>query len=137
MQRDGADHVVLDTTGVAASMDIVARFPSIASFCRELGIDIRTTPIPVAPAAHYFMGASAPTLGCTTVSASPPPGKRRAPASTARTASPAIRCWRRPSSGRTAAHIASGSHSAAAPDPHAVAVTPHATELPSPSRSRD
>ena len=32
------------------------RFPTITSRCKENGIDISTSPIPVAPAAHYSMG---------------------------------------------------------------------------------
>jgi L-aspartate oxidase len=35
------------------------RFPTVAEFCREAGIDPRTTPIPVVPAAHYHMGGVA------------------------------------------------------------------------------
>ena len=133
MRTDGADHVLIDTTGVAARMDIVARFPSIASFCRELGIDIRTTPIPIAPAAHYFMGGiRTDTWGRTTV-----PGLYAA----GEAACTGVHGANRLASnslletvvfgGRTAAHIASGSHSAAAPDPHAVSVAPRATQPPS------
>ncbi len=32
------------------------RFPTISNKCKENGIDISSTPIPVAPAAHYTMG---------------------------------------------------------------------------------
>jgi L-aspartate oxidase len=35
------------------------RFPTVAQFCREAGIDPRTTPIPIVPAAHYHMGGIA------------------------------------------------------------------------------
>ena len=31
-------------------------FPTVYAYCQEFGIDPRTTPIPVAPAAHYHMG---------------------------------------------------------------------------------
>lgn len=36
-----------------------ARFPAIADFCREAGIDPSRDPIPVRPAAHYHMGGVA------------------------------------------------------------------------------
>ncbi len=32
------------------------RFPSIYKYCQEYGLDISKQPIPVSPAAHYFMG---------------------------------------------------------------------------------
>ncbi|WP_227498575.1 L-aspartate oxidase [Synechococcus sp. PCC 7336] len=32
------------------------RFPTIATVCRSYGIDVYTQPVPVAPAAHYWMG---------------------------------------------------------------------------------
>lgn len=35
------------------------RFPAIATYCREAGIDPATDPIPVRPAAHYHMGGVA------------------------------------------------------------------------------
>lgn len=55
MHIAGADHVVLDCTGIDG-VDLQARFPGIWTFCHDAGIDMRTDPIPVAPAAHYFMG---------------------------------------------------------------------------------
>ena len=36
--------------------DFAARFPGIFALCRARGIDPRTQPIPVTPAAHYIMG---------------------------------------------------------------------------------
>ncbi len=45
--------VYLDATGIP---DVDARFPTAARTCREAGLDIATQPIPVAPAAHYFIG---------------------------------------------------------------------------------
>lgn len=36
--------------------DLEARFPTVLRNCLERGIDIRTQPIPVVPAAHYFCG---------------------------------------------------------------------------------
>ena len=35
------------------------KFPAIARFCREIGIDAATQPIPVRPAQHYHMGGVA------------------------------------------------------------------------------
>ena len=55
MQRENTDAVWLDCTGLK-SVDLGARFPGISSFCEGVGIDMRTQPIPVAPAAHYLMG---------------------------------------------------------------------------------
>ncbi len=57
--------VVLDATTV---VDVARRFPTADQQCREVGLDIATTPVPVAPAAHYFMGGVLTDLwGRTTV----------------------------------------------------------------------
>ena len=40
----------------ALGTNFVKRFPTIYGKCREAGIDPATTPIPVAPGAHYHMG---------------------------------------------------------------------------------
>ena len=57
--------VVLDATGVP---DVARRFPTADEQCREVGLDIATSPVPVAPAAHYFMGGVLTDLwGRTTV----------------------------------------------------------------------
>jgi len=45
--------VYLDATGVP---DVARRFPTADEQCREVGLDIATQPVPVAPAAHYCMG---------------------------------------------------------------------------------
>lgn len=42
------------TTAVGASF--AEEFPTVYGYCREAGIDPVTQPIPVVPAAHYFMG---------------------------------------------------------------------------------
>lgn len=55
MRREGSEHVFLDCTGLK-SIDLTARFPGISTHLEALGIDIRTDPIPVSPAAHYLMG---------------------------------------------------------------------------------
>jgi len=55
MRREGSDSVSLDCTGLR-SIDVAARFPGIYAHCKSVGIDMRTQPIPVAPAAHYLMG---------------------------------------------------------------------------------
>ena len=57
--------VVLDATSVA---NVATRFPTAEEQCREVGLDIATTPVPVAPAAHYCMGGVLTDLwGRTTV----------------------------------------------------------------------
>jgi L-aspartate oxidase len=55
MKLTGADHVDLDCSAIT-HVDVTERFPGISQFCANAGIDIRTDPIPIAPAAHYFMG---------------------------------------------------------------------------------
>ena len=48
--------------------EIYARFPTIAAACRRDGLDLAHDLIPVAPAAHYFMGGvTVDTWGRTTV----------------------------------------------------------------------
>jgi L-aspartate oxidase len=47
--------VMLDATGLGASF-LAQRFPTIDAACRTRGLDWSTTPIPVTPAAHYWMG---------------------------------------------------------------------------------
>jgi L-aspartate oxidase len=55
MEREDSEYVMLDASGIT-KVDVAARFPEITAHCRSLGIDIRTEPIPVVPAAHYFCG---------------------------------------------------------------------------------
>ena len=52
--KTGEPCVYLDLTPV--QHDLEERFPTILRSCLERGIDIRTQPIPVVPAAHYFCG---------------------------------------------------------------------------------
>jgi len=53
VREETGQQVFLDATGVA---DVARRFPTAAEQCREVGLDIATAPVPVAPAAHYCMG---------------------------------------------------------------------------------
>ncbi|PFG19213.1 L-aspartate oxidase [Serinibacter salmoneus] len=46
--------VMLDATALAA--DLAERFPTIVAACRERGLDLAGSPVPVSPAAHYWMG---------------------------------------------------------------------------------
>jgi len=55
MRRTDSDHVLLDCRDLT-HLDLEKRFPSIHAFCRGAGIRMEAEPIPVAPAAHYFMG---------------------------------------------------------------------------------
>ena len=54
MLSTGDDHVFLDATRMRC--DVRERFPTVYESCMKIGIDIRTRPIPVVPAAHYFCG---------------------------------------------------------------------------------
>ncbi len=55
MNNNGDPCVFLNATGIGEEK-LLKRFPTIAKKCAEYGIDITTDFIPVAPAAHYFMG---------------------------------------------------------------------------------
>ena len=58
LKKSGADAVFLDMTHLAPDF-VRGRFPTIATRCAELGIDITRQPIPVVPAAHYLCGGVA------------------------------------------------------------------------------
>ncbi len=55
MKKTKSDWVFLDVTHLP-SRQITTRFPNIFRFCLDHGINITKDHIPVAPAAHYFMG---------------------------------------------------------------------------------
>ena len=55
MKRLGAECVYLDVSHLRADV-IEKRFPTILERCLEVGIDMRTQPLPVVPAAHYTCG---------------------------------------------------------------------------------
>ena len=58
MARQGGDPVLLDATSLGSAF-LAERFPSIDAACRRLGLDWSERPIPVTPAAHYWMGGVA------------------------------------------------------------------------------
>jgi L-aspartate oxidase len=53
LSATGADHVLLDATGVP---DVRRRFPTVTASCAAIGVDLARDPIPVRPAAHYACG---------------------------------------------------------------------------------
>jgi L-aspartate oxidase len=65
MQREGSKFAWLDLRHLDVGL-LHQRFPTIATTCAEYGIDITKDPIPVAPAAHYFMGGVAVDLDART-----------------------------------------------------------------------
>ncbi len=58
MAAQGGEPVLLDATALGAEF-LSERFPSIDLACRALGLDWSVEPIPVTPAAHYWMGGVA------------------------------------------------------------------------------
>lgn len=55
MLEQNTDHVLLDMSPIGKD-GIGEKFPNILKKCLERGFDPRQAPIPIAPAAHYFMG---------------------------------------------------------------------------------
>lgn len=55
MAAQGGEPVLLDATGLGREL-LEARFPTITEACLAAGLDWALEPIPVAPAAHYWMG---------------------------------------------------------------------------------
>jgi L-aspartate oxidase len=67
MAAQGGRPVFLDATGLGAAF-LARRFPTIDAACRRAGLDWSRVPIPVTPAAHYWMGGVATdTRGRTTI----------------------------------------------------------------------
>jgi L-aspartate oxidase len=67
MARDGRDHVDLDLRHLDPEA-MRARFPTITRELAARGLDLATDLIPVAPAAHYFIGGvAASPEGCTSL----------------------------------------------------------------------
>jgi L-aspartate oxidase len=67
MMEEQKDHVLLDMRPLGAE-GVADKFPNILNTCIEHGVDPRKTPIPIAPAAHYFMGGiQADITGSTTL----------------------------------------------------------------------
>ena len=58
LQKTGATNVYLDLRPISAEK-IRYRFPNIIRVCQKWGIDLFKESIPVAPAAHYWMGGIA------------------------------------------------------------------------------
>lgn len=59
--KGGVGHVYLDLRPIPTEQ-IRYRFPNIIQVCQHWGIDVFHDPIPVAPAAHYWMGGIATDL---------------------------------------------------------------------------
>ena len=55
MRLQGGMPVLLDATALGAAF-LADRFPTIDAACRRAGLDWARFPVPVAPAAHYWMG---------------------------------------------------------------------------------
>ncbi len=55
LQKTGANNVYLDLRPIPEAK-IPYRFPNIIRVCSKWGVDLFNEPIPVAPAAHYWMG---------------------------------------------------------------------------------
>lgn len=65
MRDQGIDHVGLDLSGIPRDQ-AERRFPTILDRCRNLDLNPLEQPIPVAPAAHYWMGGVATDLTAAT-----------------------------------------------------------------------
>lgn len=61
MQKNNTPNMFLNASLIDKAK-LLMRFPTISKRCIDNGIDISSTPIPVAPAAHYFMGGVKTTV---------------------------------------------------------------------------
>ena len=61
MQKSQSANMFLNAS-IIDKAKLLMRFPTISNRCKENGIDITSAPIPVAPAAHYFMGGIQATV---------------------------------------------------------------------------
>jgi len=55
MKATGDDHILLDLTHLSPSF-LEERFPNLLATTLQFGVDMRTEPVPVVPAAHYMCG---------------------------------------------------------------------------------
>ena len=65
MQRQGVDNLWLDLRPVGRAR-LESQFPTILGRCRALGLEPLQAPVPVAPAAHYWMGGITTNLATAT-----------------------------------------------------------------------
>jgi L-aspartate oxidase len=65
MQRQGVENLWLDLRPVGRER-LERQFPTILGRCRALGLEPLQAPVPVAPAAHYWMGGIATNLATAT-----------------------------------------------------------------------
>ena len=65
MREQGVDNLWLDLRPVGKQR-LERQFPTILGRCRELGLEPLAEPVPVAPAAHYWMGGVGTNLNAAT-----------------------------------------------------------------------
>jgi L-aspartate oxidase len=65
MQEQGVDRLWLDLRPIGNQL-LEKQFPTILGRCRELGLEPTNAPVPIAPAAHYWMGGVSTDLKAAT-----------------------------------------------------------------------